>query len=137
MNSSNNARPTNSPSSKAKRVNFECPNKSSVTERRYIATPRSDLIVVKVGENRSKRVVRDKEKASFLVSKIVKATSKPGTNRKTIFNSRLGKRVYAYSVCPKDTNKIIREDSSGKVTVGRFANGSFRVLTRFNGKLAE
>lgn len=137
MNSSKNARSTNLPSSKTKKVKFERPDKSSITERRYIATPRPDLIVVKVGENRSKRVVLDKEKASFLVSKIVKATSKPGTNRKTIFDSSVGKKVYAYSVCPKDTTRIIREDSSGKVTIGRFANGSFRALTKLNAELAK
>jgi len=134
MKNSKNSRSTKSPS--LEKANSES-SKPLRIERRYIATPRSDLIVVKVGESRSRRAILDNEKASFLVSKIVKATSKPGTNRGTIFNSSLGKRVYAYSVCPKDTNKIIREDSSGKVTVGRFVNGSFRALTRFNGELAK
>jgi hypothetical protein len=44
-------------------------------------------------------------------------------------NSSVGKRVFAYSVDPADTTKIVREDASGKTSVGRLVNGRFRTLS--------
>jgi hypothetical protein len=97
---------------------------------RIVATPRSDLFVIRVGKPNTERVVPAAEKASTLVSKIVKATRKPGTNRTAIFRSSKGKTVYAYSVAPSDVTKIVREDAAGRKIVGRLVNGRFRALSK-------
>jgi hypothetical protein len=97
-------------------------------KERRISTPRSDLLVVKIGRPKSKEAVSVREKASALVAGLVKATRKPGTSRERIFNSSVGKRVFAYSVYAGDTTKIVREDASGKRSVGRLVNGRFRSL---------
>jgi hypothetical protein len=86
------------------------------------------LVVVKIGRPKAEPVVADTEKASTLVANLLEATRKPGTSREGIFNSSVGKRVFAYSIDPKDTTKIIREDATGKTSVGRFRNGRFQAL---------
>lgn len=102
--------------------------KAGPKERR-VSTPRPDLVVVKIGRPKTTEAVSEREKASTLVAGLVKATRKPGTTRDTIFHSSVGKRVFAYSVYPGDPTKIVREDASGKTTVGRLAYGRFRVLS--------
>jgi len=97
-------------------------------KERRISTPRPDLLVVKIGRPKSKEAVFVREKASALVAGLVKATRKPGTSRERIFNSSVGKRVFAYSVYAGDTTKIVREDARGKRSVGRLVNGRFRSL---------
>jgi hypothetical protein len=101
--------------------------KANLQERR-VSTPRPDLVVIKIGRPKAEPAVADIEKASTLVANLIKATRKPGTSREKVFNSSLGKQVFAYSVDPKDTTKIIREDVSGKTSVGRFLNGRFQAL---------
>lgn len=93
-----------------------------------VPTPRRDLIVVRVGPTRSRAKLSDKEMSGSLIRGIAKATRKPGIQRSTIFRSRTGKQVYAYSVYPRDITKIVREDQSGKKTIGRFVNGQFKAL---------
>jgi hypothetical protein len=116
-----------SSSSTAKRGHTPLLEPMAPKERR-ISTPRPDLLVVKIGRPRSKEPVSSREKASVLVAGLVRATRKPGTSRKRIFDSSVGKRVFAYSVYPGDTTKIVREDASGKRSIGRFVNGRFRSL---------
>jgi hypothetical protein len=87
------------------------------------------LVVVKIGRPKSKETVSVREKSSTLVASLVKATRKPGTSRDRIFNSSVGKRVFAYSVDPGDTTKIVREDASGTTSVGTLVNGRFRTLS--------
>jgi hypothetical protein len=98
-------------------------------KERRVSTPRPDLVVVKIGRPKSTEAVSEREKASTLVAGLVKATRKPGTSRDMIFRSSVGKRVFAYSVYPGDPTKIVREDASGKTSVGRLVNGRFRVLS--------
>jgi hypothetical protein len=117
-----------SSSSNAKKARALRLEKIHPNERR-VSTPRPDLVVVKIGRPESNETVSVREKASTLVASLVKATRKPGTSRDRIFNSSLGKRVFAYSVDPADTTKIIREDASGKTSVGRLVNGRFRTLS--------
>jgi len=83
---------------------------------------------VKIGRPKSKEAVSVREKASALVAGLVRATRKPGTSRERVFNSSVGKRVFAYSVYAGDTTKIVREDASGNRSVGRLVNGRFRSL---------
>ncbi|MCU1295911.1 MAG: hypothetical protein JWO91_189 [Acidobacteriaceae bacterium] len=124
MNGSRNAP---SATSRRKEPSSQLAHNSHANERR-VATPRADLIVVKVGDRYFKHPVRAQEKASTFVAKIAKATRKPGTSRKSIFRSSVGKTVYAYSVYPRDTTKIVRENAKGERTVGRLVNGRFRAL---------
>jgi hypothetical protein len=67
-------------------------------------------------------------KASALVAGLVRATRKPGTSRERIFHCSVGKGVFAYSVYAGDNTKIVREDASGKRSVGRPVNGRFEVF---------
>jgi hypothetical protein len=117
-----------SSSSSAKKARALRSEKTNPKERR-VSTPRPDLVVVKIGRPESKETVSAREKASTLVASLVKATRKPGTSRDRIFNSSVGKRVFAYSIDPGDTTKIVREDASGKRSVGRLVNGRFRTLS--------
>jgi hypothetical protein len=86
------------------------------------------LVVVKIGRPKIAPAVVETERASTLVANLLEATRKPGTQREGIFHSKVGKRVFAYSVDPRDTTKIIREDATGKTRVGRFLNGRFQAL---------
>lgn len=56
--------------------------------------------------------------------------SKPGVDRSRVFRSISDKPVYAYSIDPKDTSKIVREDAAGRKIVGRVVNGKFRVIAK-------
>jgi hypothetical protein len=101
---------------------------SEASKEQRVPTPRRDLIVVRFGPARSRAKLSDKETSGSLIGGITKATRKPGIQRTTIFRSRTGKRVYAYSVYPRDLTKIVREDQNGKKTIGRFVNGQFKAL---------
>lgn len=97
------------------------------TEHR-VATPRADLIVVRLGKSKSGAVLRETEKSSALIEGIAKATREPGIRREVVFKSRRGRPIYAYSVYPTDVTKIVREDAQGQKTLGRFVGGEFRAL---------
>lgn len=103
-------------------------NAGSIVERR-VATPRPDLVVVKIGDRHQKPAVSLKEKAPGVIARVVRVLNRPGTDRKRIFRSTSGKTVYAYSIDSKDTSKVVREDVSGQRTVGRLVSGKFRALT--------
>ena len=119
------SRSSSSSAKKARALRLE---KTRPKERR-VSTPRPDLVVVKIGRPASKETVSVRERASTLVASLAKATRKPGTSRDRIFNSSVGKRVFAYSVDPGDITRIVREDASGKKTLGRLVNGRFRTLS--------
>ncbi len=91
-----------------------------------MVTPRSDLFVVKVGDRHVKATVSPRERASDLVARVAKIMTKPGTDRARIFRSNSGKRVYAYFVQPDDPTKVVREDVSGRQTIGRLVGGRYR-----------
>ena len=102
---------------------------TDTTEYR-VATPRADLVVVRRGKSKSKSgtPLRDTEKSGALIDGIARVTRKPGISRDIVFKSRRGKRVYAYSVYPADTTKIVREDAEGRKTLGRLVHGEFKAL---------
>lgn len=114
---------------KTKKIKSKLSNKALVHERRvYTAWP--DLVVVKLDGRPSQQVLlRPQEKTSALIAKIGQVASKPGASRTSVFRSSIGKRVYAYSVYPKDTTRIVREDATGNRSVGRLVNGRFRALS--------
>jgi hypothetical protein len=100
-----------------------------VAETRVV-TPRGDLFVVRLGERPAQKVLTAKEKTSAFIAKIARVANKPGASRQSIFRSSTGKKVYAYSVYPKDPTKIVREDVTGKMAVGRLVKGRFRALSQ-------
>lgn len=104
---------------------------AAASERR-VATPRADLLVIKIGERYQKEALSPKEKASAVLARLGKAMSKPGVDRSRVFRSISGKPVYAYSIDPKDTSKIVREDAAGRKITGRFLSGKFRAITKAN-----
>lgn len=93
-----------------------------------LATPRPDLVVVRVGKSKSGSSLRQDERSGALIDGIAKATRKPGISRDIIFKSLKGQRIYAYSVYPADTTKIVREDAKGRKTLGRLVEGKFKAL---------
>jgi|CXWL01.2.fsa_nt_gi hypothetical protein len=93
-----------------------------------IQTTRSDMFIVRVGKDpvSTKKVASD-QLANTLLPKMGKAFSRPGVDRQSVFQSNSGKTVYAYSMDPRDPSRIIKEDQSGKQTIGRMAtDGTFR-----------
>ena len=100
---------------------------TSVQERR-VATPSPDLLVIKIGERYEKLQVFAKERASGVLARVAKAMTKPGADRTRVFQSTSGKPVYAYFIHPKDPTKVVREEASGRQTVGRFVSGRFRPM---------
>jgi len=102
---------------------------AAASERR-VATPRADLLVIKIGERYQKETLSPKEKTSAVLARLGKAMSKPGVDRSRVFRSVSGKPVYAYSIDPKDTTKIVREDAAGRKVTGRFLSGKFRAATK-------
>ncbi len=98
-------------------------------EERRVVTPRADLVVIKIGDRYAKISASSKERAADVLARVGKVMSKPGANRKRVFRSASGKSVYAYSVDPKDTTKVVRENAAGQRTVGRLVSGRFRAFT--------
>jgi len=98
-----------------------------VMERR-VATPRPDLFVIKVGDRQARAQVSPREQTSGVLATVAKVMTRPGANRATLFQSSSGKPVYAYFTQTGDPTKLVREDSSGRQTVGRFVSGRFRAV---------
>lgn len=93
-----------------------------------VVTPRSDLVVVRLGKSRSDAALRETEKSAALIDGIARAIRKPGISREVVFKGRRSQRVYAYSVSPEDVTKIVREDSRGRKTIGHLVHGEFKAL---------
>lgn len=97
-------------------------------QQRWVATPRPDLFVIKIGDAHSMPQASPREKAAGVVASVGKVMKKPGADRARVFQSSSGKRVYAYFIEAGDPGKVVREDKSGRRTEGRFINGHFRTL---------
>src|SRR6266542_6032782 len=91
----------------------------AVQERR-IATPSRDLLLIKVGERHPKKLVSPRERKSAVLAKLARVIAKPGADRTRVFQSTSRTPVYAYFIDSEDTTQVIREDASGRQTVGRF-----------------
>lgn len=94
-----------------------------------IQTPRSDMVIVRVGKVHPDKKVAVDQMAGTLVPKMGKAFSRPGVDRNSVFQSHAGKTVYAYSLDPQDPTKVIKENQAGKRIIGRMANdGTFKAV---------
>ena len=65
-----------------------------------------------------------------LLQKAAKALSKPGIPRSAVFGDGTNKRVYGYSINPKDPSQFIRESFDGTKRIGRFINGKFQLIKK-------
>ena len=96
-----------------------------------IATLNDNLVLVRLSaahaSANSPAKLETRERASTLVLKAVKALAKPGIRRETVFGHGSGRGIYAYSVYPADTTKIVRESADGQTVLGRMVGGRFRV----------
>jgi hypothetical protein len=114
--------------SRKKAASSKQPRKSVNGTEHKLATPRGDLFVLRVGKSKALADSRQPENSNTLIDRMVKAALKPGIRRDTIFRPGEEKRVYAYSIFPGDVTKIVREDASGKKTLGTLVQGKFRPL---------
>gem|GEM_PF-4577099 len=101
---------------------------------RVAVTAPSRSKTLKVSVVRAKQDTSNKTPAGStkaLLSGISKTIRRPGLRRDAIFLVTNGKarKVFAYSVLPSDTSKIVREARDGSRAIGRFTNGRFRVVS--------
>ena len=86
-----------------------------------------EVVLVRVGSaKRPPRSVTRSEEAEVMVRKLGKALRKPGINRQVVFRAHAPGKVFAYSVCPEDMTKVVREAADGTRTVGRVVGCKFR-----------
>ena len=85
------------------------------------------LLKVKAGGRAARQATPKADSASSLLDKVGKALAKPGLDAGYVFSkSRQGnKPVYAYSIDPTDTARLIRTGEDGSRKVGRLVNNRF------------
>jgi hypothetical protein len=88
-----------------------------------------EVVLVRVGKSKRPRGYVDRSgEADVIVRKLGKALSKPGISKHVVFHAHAPKRVFAYSVYPKDVTKVVRQSADGTRTVGRVVGGKFRAV---------
>lgn len=94
-----------------------------------IKTVRPDMEIVRYGARKESAFnsVSADQTVGHVVVKIGRALGRPGVDRQAVFKSTnpSGETVYAYSLDPKNPTRFIREDQSGKKTVGNMVQGTF------------
>jgi hypothetical protein len=86
-----------------------------------------EVVLVRVGSaKRPPRSVIRSEEAEVMVRKLGKALSKPGIGKQVVFRAHAPGKAFAYSVCPEDMTKVVREAVDGTRTVGRVVGCKFR-----------
>lgn len=81
--------------------------------------------LVRKVSTRNPRRAAVSEQASSLVPRLATALSQPGVERDAVFKGR-SRHVYAYSVDPTDTSRIVRVGVDGRRVVGRLVGDRFR-----------
>jgi len=78
---------------------------------------------------RGKRKMKAKasERAQALLNKVGSELQKPGISSQVVFKNRKS-GVFAYSIDPKNPQRIIRKSSAGKTSVGRLTDGRFKAF---------
>lgn len=87
-----------------------------------------ELTMVRTGA--SKKVgaaTRRSDEADVMIRKVGKALNKPGIRKAAIFQSPVAGKIFAYSVAPFDTTKVVREAADGTKRVGRLVAGKFKL----------
>ena len=108
--------------------NSQSDKRTAVKEYR-VPTPNPDFLPVKMGVRYEKARILPEQSAVGVVSRLAHALRKPGADRGRIFRSASARKVYAYSISPEDPTRVVREDSSGRRTLGRLVRGRFRPLS--------
>lgn len=81
-----------------------------------------EVVLVRVGSaKRPTRSANRSDEAAVLVRKLGRALSKLGISKEHVPG-----KVFAYSACPEDMTKIVREAADGTRTVGRVVGCKFR-----------
>ncbi len=109
-----------------KKTSLAVPRREKAAEDRT-ATPGADLFD-RLGKSKTGATLREAETSGALIDGLIKATRKSGSRRDIVFRPSKDKRVCAYSICPGDATKIVREDANGKTTLGRLVDGKFKPL---------
>ncbi len=87
------------------------------------------FVLVQVANGQYGRVVPAADNAQALVAKAAAALKRPGIDKSSVFRGAKPDKVFAYSVLPSDTTKVVRESSDGSKRIGRLGvNGRFKAL---------
>jgi hypothetical protein len=70
---------------------------------------------------------KSSDRAGTLLLKAGSELREPGIKRKAVFKSKTA-TIFAYSVDPRDPQRIFRQGREGKRTVGRYVGGRFKAL---------
>ena len=104
------------------------PNKkSTLVSGQPVATLSNGFVLIKTSAH---RVIPKSKEPHQLLQKAAKALSKPGIPRSAVFGDGTNKRVYGYSINPKDPSQFIRESFDGTKRIGRFVNGKFQLIKK-------
>ena len=68
---------------------------------------------------------RPSSETRVLIKKVGSALNNPGIKPKAVFKGG-STRVFAYSVDPKNPDRIVRKSAAGVRTIGRVKNGRFK-----------
>ena len=104
------------------------PNKkATLVSGQPVATLSNGFVLIKTSAHRT---IPKSNEPHQLLQKAAKALSKPGIPRSAVFGDGTNKRVYGYSINPKDPSQFIRESFDGTKRIGRFVNGKFQLLKK-------
>ena len=101
--------------------------KPALVSGQAVASLSNGFVLIKTSAHRN--IPKSKEPHQLL-QKAAKALSKPGIPRSAVFGDGTNKRVYGYSINPKDPSQFIRESFDGTKRIGRFVNGKFQLLKK-------
>jgi hypothetical protein len=87
-----------------------------------------ELTMVRTGPSRKAEfAIRRPDEADKMIRRVGKALNKPGIRKVAIFQSPVAGKIFAYSVDPFDTTKVVREAADGTKRVGRVVAGKFKL----------
>lgn len=87
-----------------------------------------ELTMVRTGSSKKGGfATRRSDEADVMIRKVGKALNKPGIRKVAIFQSPVVATIFAYSVDPFDTTKVVREAADGTKRVGRVVAGKFKL----------
>jgi len=101
--------------------------KPAIVSGQAVATLSNGFVLIKTSAHRT---IPKTNEPHQLLQKAAKALSKPGIPRSAVFGDGTNKRVFAYSINPKDPSQFVRESFDGTKRLGRFVNGKFQLIRK-------
>lgn len=96
---------------------------------RKVETPNPDLFVLRRGKAAPESHDSSSESEKGLLTRLSSLVKRSGLNKSVVFGPAKTKaKIYAYSIYSEDPKLILREDATGKQTLGRLSKGRFRPL---------